>query len=328
MKSNKKNGINFWSYFSVIVEKLLDSGLFPAVIASLILILSVKYKDLSTSFSSKEYLPFIVAGAVLFLIFINYLFKFLANDREKKSESISTLLQRFRDLERQKGVEESIKEALSKNPEILNVEKTVYDNILSNLENSLINKLDERFKNNIRTEFISNSIINELNPLTKNVEKYIDRIQRNSIVNLFIGILGTVTAITILAFSILTNKTFLDLQSFIIHFLPRFTFVIFIQLFAFFFLRLYKNNLEDAKYFQNELTNLTAKSSSIKISYLMGDTDKVYEILKDLSVIERNFKLLKDETTVGLEKAKLENNLEKSMIDQMKDLLSKYEAKK
>lgn len=286
------------------------------------------FKDESQTFTKSTVL--IISIVTVTVIFVaTRLFKFLNNDvTERKSDSTLTYLQRQEILESQRNIETIIKESLHKNPEILKVEELLYNKVVSNLESSLITKLDERFQNNIRAEFIINSIITELTPLTKNIEKYIDRIQRNSIVNLFIGIIGTIAAITILAFAILTNKQFGNLQDFFIHFLPRFTFVVFIQLFAFFFLKLYKNNLEDAKYFQNELTNLTAKSSSIKISYLLGNEDKVAEIIKELATTERNFKLTKDETTIGLEKAKLDSEFDKSLIDQFKDILNKYESKR
>lgn len=266
-------------------------------------------------------IPFIIIG-ILFIV--AWLFKFLNNDRnERKTESLSTYLMRQQILESQKNIESAIQDVLNRNPEVLNVERTISEKIVSNLEVSLINKLNDRFEQNIKKEFIVNTISSELIPLTRNIEKYIDRIQRNSIVNLFIGIAGTIAAITILAFAILSNREFSDFTIFIIHFLPRFTFVIFIQLFAFFFLNLYKSNLEDAKYFQNELTNLTAKSSSIKLSYLLNQ-DKMGEIIKDLSTIERNFKLLKDESTIGLEKAKLDSEFDKGILDQFRIILDKY----
>lgn len=327
-KKNKKS--NFWEF---LIYKIFKLDFLPEFFIYVAIV--VAYAAFQLYLGKKETSKSIVNIVIILVLLTSvvaiiapYFFKFLFNDKDKKNEDLTTFLLRKEYSDQQLKINETIKETLNKNPEILNVEKTIYDKILSNLEATLINKLDERFKNNIKGDFISNSIISELNPLTRNVEKYIDRIQRNSAVNLLIGIIGTIAAITILAYTISTDKTFDSLQNFLIHFLPRFTFVIFIQLFAFFFLRLYKNNLEDAKYFQNELTNLTAKSASIKIAYLMGNTDKVYDNLKELSTVERNFKLLKDETTIGLEKARMETEMDKSILEQIKDLLSKFETKK
>jgi hypothetical protein len=155
--------------------------------------------------------------------------------------------------------------------------------------------------------------------------KYIDRIQRNSIVNLSIGILGTIASISILAFSFLGYKP-IEVIPFIIFFIPKLLFAAFVQLFAFFFLRLYKNNLEDAKYFQNELTNLAAKTASLKISYLAKKEDLFSDIVKDLSITERNFKLNKNESLLNIEKAKIEKELDLETIIAIKDLLKSMKS--
>lgn len=331
MSSKSKKKIELWKHLFLnrfsLVSLLLWLFLTVISVPYLIRFISIiNPKDATI----RDLLPqlMILVSLGLVSVALSSLFKFLVNDKERKKDTYISASSLHERSETEKNIQSTINEALSKNPELLNVEKTIYEKLTTNLENTLINKLDERFKNNVKTEFIRNSLITELVPLTKNVEIYIDRVQRNAIVNLFIGILGTITAIAILAFAILTNKTFSDFKDFAIHFLPRFTFVIFIQLFAFFFLRLYKNNLEDAKYFQNELTNLTAKSSAIKICYLLGNTEKIYEILKELALIERNFKLLKEETTIGLQKGKLESDSDKLILEQLKDILSKYELKK
>jgi hypothetical protein len=127
-----------------------------------------------------------------------------------------------------------------------------------------------------------------------------------------------------LAFSILSNYRYSDVSDFVLHFLPRVTFVIFIQLFAFFFLRLYRNNLEDAKYFQNKLTNLSAKSSSLKIAHIVGNKNLVEQIILDLSKTERNFKLSNKETLVNIEKAKIEKDIDLETLSAFKDFLKSY----
>ena len=146
--------------------------------------------------------------------------------------------------------------------------------------------------------------------------------------NLVIGIVGTIIAITILSFAILSDKSFATIQEFLMHFLPRFTFVVFIQLFAFFFLRLYKNNLEDAKYFQNELSNLTAKATSIRLAILTKNNDVLNDIIKTLSFTERNFKLTKDETLQTIETRKIETEIDKDMITKLKEIIANFEIKK
>lgn len=220
--------------------------------------------------------------------------------------------------ESQKYAENKIKEVLQKNSEVLNIEKNIHKKIILNLENSLIEKLEQRFKKETESDYIIKSLTNELNPLTTNIEKYINNIQRNSIVNLIIGILGTLLIISILAITIISNEIYSNYQETIIRFLPRLTLIIFIQLFTFFFLRLYRNNLEDAKYFQNELTNLTARVSAIKISYILKNNDNLNEIIKEMASIERNFKLNINESLIGLEKSKIDLEFDKNILNNLK----------
>ena len=118
------------------------------------------------------------------------------------------------------------------------------------------------------------------------------------------------------------TTTFSSLPDFLIHYLPRLTLAIFIQVFAFFFLKLYKNNLEDGKYFQNELTNISAKSSSLILAYVLKKDDNIASILKELSVTERNFKLGKEESLMILEKAKVDQNSDTSLIEGLRDVLN------
>jgi NADH:ubiquinone oxidoreductase subunit 6 (subunit J) len=256
------------------------------------------------------------------LTIIPFVIRFLYEDKEKKKPFDKYLndLQNIREFKRQEElVRDTINRMLNNNPDLASLEKSIYKKIEEDFENAILKKLEEKFKEDSETKVLTDTILGELNPLIYNTEKYIDRIQRNSIVNLVIGIVGTIIAISILAFSILSDKTYSDLEDFTIHLLPRITFVIFIQLFAFFFLRLYKNNLEDGKYFQNELTNLSSKCSALKIAILTKNTDKQSEILTQLSLVERNFKIQKEETLLNIEKAKIEKEYDLELLNAFKD---------
>ena len=268
----------------------------------------------------------VYAGAVLIVlasILVPTVIKFLNTDTPlSASQDVQAATERLKEVtERIKTMDFSLSALIEERSGIKP------EDGLINIENRVVEKLEDRFKKNIEAEFISSAIAKEVSLLTGNIEKYIGRIQRNSSVNLVIGIIGTVTSIFILSLSIISDKPLSDIQSFLMHFLPRITFVIFIQLFAFFFLRLYKNNLEDAKYFQNELTNISAKSAALKIAYITDNKERFSEIIKDLSTTERNFKLAKEETLLNIEKAKIEKDLDLETITAFKDFLKTFKDK-
>jgi hypothetical protein len=164
-----------------------------------------------------------------------------------------------------------------------------------------------------------------LENIKKSFERIIGRLdnelsvlRRRSSINLSIGIFITVGALfmlfyTIDSFYINLNPTSTELtkektlQEILILLLLRLSIVIFIEIFAFFFLRLYAKGLLEIKYFQNELTNIESKLISAEIAYITDNKEGLKESLSSLSQTERNFILKKDETTVELERAKSES---------------------
>jgi len=90
------------------------------------------------------------------------------------------------------------------------------------------------------------------------------------------------------------------------HYVPRLSLVIFIEIFAFFFLKLYKTSLFDIKYFNNEKTNFDFKILALNASKL-DKPNAIYEYcIKQFADTERNFTIRNGESTIELEKDKLE----------------------
>jgi hypothetical protein len=104
---------------------------------------------------------------------------------------------------------------------------------------------------------------------------------------------------------------------------PRLSIAIFIEVFSFFFLKLYKNNLEDVKYFHNERTNIDSKIIALKASMLLEKEDVLNDIIKSFSTVERNFILKKDESTISIERIKLDNEQELSIISKLSDVIDR-----
>jgi len=86
--------------------------------------------------------------------------------------------------------------------------------------------------------------------------------------------------------------------------------VVFIQSFSFFFLQMFSKTLTDIKYYQNELSNVEMKLSSLVLADSSNNTDLVQDILKDIANSERNFVLQKDEKVVNSDFVQATNNSE------------------
>ncbi len=106
-------------------------------------------------------------------------------------------------------------------------------------------------------------------------------------------------------------------------FAPRIMLVIFIEMFAYFFLRLYKQGLSEIKYFQNELTNIESKIIALEVCYLNDDNQAMTTVIDALSNTERNFVLEKDQTTIEIEKSKLDTETTKGLMSMLQNLIKK-----
>jgi len=114
-------------------------------------------------------------------------------------------------------------------------------------------------------------------------------------------------AMASLAYVALAKEVTFDSSAHVLsYYVPRISFVVFIEVFAYFFLRLYKANLSDIKFYQNELTTMESKAVALKSALMEGKADALAGILKQLSTTERNFILKKGDTTVELERERID----------------------
>lgn len=152
--------------------------------------------------------------------------------------------------------------------------------------------------------------------LHSDVFHQISKISRSGSINLTIGLLLAITGIVlviILVFSPPPSANAFDTgvsqwERFLIHTIPRLSIVVFIEFFSFFFLNMYKRNNDEIKYFNNEKTNIESKILALKISVLYGDKNDIKSSIQSLNNVDRNSFLKKGESTIEIEKLKLEKS--------------------
>ncbi|NNB60881.1 hypothetical protein HBN67_20575 [Pseudomonas fragi] len=138
--------------------------------------------------------------------------------------------------------------------------------------------------------------------------KEIDSLGRRGSLNLGIGGAVTMIGLILLGMTVFYEVSDVkDLLGMASHYLPRLSLIILIEIFAYFFLSLYKAGLSEIKYFQNELTNLEAKQLALQAALETNESAAISSVISKLSETERNHILNKDQTTIELEKAKLES---------------------
>ena len=155
----------------------------------------------------------------------------------------------------------------------------------------------------------------------------VESLGRRANVNLSIGFLVSLVGMIALAFFIWTASSELtgdvNVMQVVVRFLTKLSLVIFMQVFAYFFLRLYRYSLFEIKYFQNELTNIEQKYIALNVAMQSGNKDAVAKITAELSKAERNFILKKGETTVGLQREEIEARYEAAVAEKAENLLDK-----
>ncbi|UWQ00844.1 hypothetical protein K3X44_09985 [Aliiroseovarius crassostreae] len=74
----------------------------------------------------------------------------------------------------------------------------------------------------------------------------------------------------------------------------------FIHFLCFFFLALYRNGLQEIKFFRNELSNVDYIMAGLSVAHASKDSATIHQIALVLAKMERNFILKKGEATAGM----------------------------
>ncbi len=80
---------------------------------------------------------------------------------------------------------------------------------------------------------------------------------------------------------------------------------------------MYKRNLDEIRYLSNERTNIELKMVAYKTALYKDDHGLLKTVIEELTKTERNFILKKDETTVEVQKYKVETQGQTQVIDKL-----------
>jgi hypothetical protein len=238
------------------------------------------------------------------------------NDRYNLTATIHEMFTEQRDfVEKELG---SIREAMDtggasrgvdlSNDEKLKLVTDVSASIQKTLNESFLRAVDSKYSEQAVRDNERRLLLHDVELVRQRLTTEINALRRRANSNLAIGSITTFMAMALLAFVALGRTTSFDTgMSMLSYYVPRISFVVFIEVFAYFFLRLYKANLGDIKFYQNELTTVESKALALKSALAEGKSDALTAILKQLSTTERNFVLKKGETTVELERERIES---------------------
>ena len=194
------------------------------------------------------------------------------------------------------------------------IEKTIADRVISSFE-----------ENYAKSAFLKSTyqeILSDLKIIQQRLYKEISKLSLRANLNLAIGSATTIVAILILYLTVGSHtQNFDSISHSLSFFIPRISIVVFIEIFSFFFLKLYRTNLSDIKYYQNEMTNVEFKLLALKSAFAKDDLDSIKNVINNFSAIERNFILKKGESTVEIEKSRIDLDSENSWKEIVKEAL-------
>ncbi|EKL8259572.1 hypothetical protein PSP42_004773, partial [Escherichia coli] len=280
----KKNRI-----MMIFITFMITLVMIPVLISSLSHIQQESLLLINLINEKKDFILFAITILVFLASFVAIMTSYLnkgigGKDIEKTShilyKEIIKLNKRLSEIENKtsSGVSVEITES-ERNKLISDAKKRIIGNTLLLADNSLKSDISD-FKKSYSLHKLHTDMILRL-------ESEIDRLNRRGGLNLAIGTIIALTGILSLAYFLYSAPDIVDGVDFFIHHLPKLSFVIVVELFAYFFLRLYKNGFDEIKYFQNEITNIEMKAMSLKYAQEFKNEDIIKELAMHLMKTER-----------------------------------------
>lgn len=227
--------------------------------------------------------------------------------------------------------------SLLANPSLLKA-KSITERERADVLTDLRKSVQETLKEELATEFESRyseavieqvhlkSIRTMFDSTRERLLEEITSLGRRGNLNLVLGSMTSLVGLFALGYVVFMNSDAAS-SAFMINHIPRITLILFIQLFGFFFLKLYRSSLESIKYFQNELTNVELRFIAINASIMSGNEKSLASIVSTFSKTERNFLLQKGQTTVEIEKTRLDNEKNDDIVAVLSDVIKKTTVK-
>ncbi|MFK7044790.1 hypothetical protein ABB083_00360 [Acinetobacter baumannii] len=218
-----------------------------------------------------------------------------------------------------------------------NVEKTIDDSKVNfEIDKREINQVVEAIKEKVEKtsnehyfseikDYISKQVYieifqNKVSAIENRVKGEINRLSKSAIINLSLGMMLSVGGLWYLGYYVVDVQKFITIEEMFVNTFPKTIFVLLIEVFAYFFLKLYKQNLDDIKYYQNELTNIESKNLALQIAKQSNNYKLITICIEEFLSTERNFILEKDQSTIEIEKERINSNNTNNTLQVLKDI--------
>ena len=173
---------------------------------------------------------------------------------------------------------------------------------------------DENTANEIKHTFLASE---------ERIKIEIKNLKRRATINLSLGVSLSIAALLVFFFLVYNEKPDEDYQKIFLHFAPRVGLVVFVELLAYFFLKLYKSTLTSVQYYHNELTNIETRKIAAIVAIKHCKEDKIWQTVEYLLKVERNVLIKDKETTMQMEMLKLQAEKDSSVLSSTQNVLER-----
>jgi len=143
-------------------------------------------------------------------------------------------------------------------------------------------------------------------------------------VNLIVGSAIAFLGLLILLYFIIDfKKSPIQDSSLLLGYLSKLSLVIFVEIFALFFLKLYKSNITEIRYYENEMTNIEMKYIALLSAKESNNIEAFSKVITDFSITERNSILKDGESTVNLQQKKLDDSSNIELMNRFISIIDK-----
>ncbi|WP_447775654.1 hypothetical protein [Variovorax boronicumulans] len=150
----------------------------------------------------------------------------------------------------------------------------ISESLLPSVQDSILERLQTRYSSEALDATRLIEVRNVYISLENRLRLEIDSLGLRGNINLTIGVFTTLLAVAALAFMVLTSDrkfdTIVDVLS---HYLPRLSLVVFIEIFSFFFLRLYRSTLDEIRFYQERLNESASQKVAIELAWALNDSE-------------------------------------------------------
>ena len=281
---------------------------------------------------------FLGGGVILIMVYLQTGFKQVSSPEsaliqyEAELQRLSEDMETLPDLSNRLSILETLLEQINLSDH--DISDFHRDELVRRLRESIEEAAKGEFLDEIRDSLKENQAHIELNRemqsqyrlTTSRLNTELSALTRRGNLNLAFGIPIAVIGILFLSYSVINmqplnieslNENGIALAAFTHNFVPRLSLVIVVEVFAYFFLRLYTNSLAEIKYFQNEITNVEAKFFALQVAVHGGDEKIIGDVIEQFAKTERNHILQKGQTTVNLERSRMEKETITSLIQNL-----------